>query len=87
MMTDLATPTSRITVRRVAGHIGAEISDVDLSAPLSAETIAEIRSALLAHKVVFFRAATRSGTDSTAPSRPEGSTATTPAGTPMSPPR
>jgi len=54
-MTDLATPTARITVERVAGHIGAEISGVDLSTPLDSETIAEIRSALLANKVVFFR--------------------------------
>ncbi|GAB1692599.1 TauD/TfdA dioxygenase family protein [Krasilnikovia sp. M28-CT-15] len=58
-MTDLATPpattTSRITVERIAGNIGAEISRVDLSAPLDAETVAEIRAALLTHKVIFFR--------------------------------
>jgi taurine dioxygenase len=47
--------TSQLTVRRVAGHIGAEISGVDLAQPLDAETVAAIRSALLAHKVVFFR--------------------------------
>ncbi|MCW2504548.1 MAG: Taurine dioxygenase [Actinomycetia bacterium] len=54
-MTDLAPPPTRIAVARVAGHIGAELSGVDLSAPLNTETVAEIRSALLAHKVVFFR--------------------------------
>ncbi|MFR9753859.1 TauD/TfdA dioxygenase family protein [Nocardia sp. 004] len=45
----------RISVTRVAGHIGADIEGVDLSAPLDRETIAEIRDALLSHKVVFFR--------------------------------
>lgn len=44
----------RISVTRVAGHIGADIDGVDLSIPLDAETIAEIRDALLLHKVVFF---------------------------------
>lgn len=44
-----------LTVTRVGGRIGAEIGGVDLAAPLSDETVAEIRQALLAHKVVFFR--------------------------------
>ncbi len=35
--------------------IGAEISGVDLAAPLPDETIAEISDALLAWKVIFFR--------------------------------
>lgn len=46
---------SELSVRRVAGNIGAEISDVRLSADLPEETIAQIRAAVLAHKVVFFR--------------------------------
>jgi alpha-ketoglutarate-dependent taurine dioxygenase len=46
---------STIAVQRVAGHLGAEIEGVDLSAPLSDETIEFIRSALLEHKVIFFR--------------------------------
>jgi alkyl sulfatase len=46
---------STITIDRVAGHIGAEISGVDLSGPLDADTVAAIRAALLTHKVVFFR--------------------------------
>lgn len=45
----------RIDVRPVAGHIGAEIHGVDLSSPLDDETVAQIRSALLRWKVVFFR--------------------------------
>ncbi|GGJ94508.1 hypothetical protein GCM10010123_25460 [Pilimelia anulata] len=44
-----------LRVERVAGHIGAEISGVDLNRPLSDEDVAGIRAALLAHKVVFFR--------------------------------
>jgi alpha-ketoglutarate-dependent taurine dioxygenase len=44
-----------IDVRPVAGHIGAELHGVDLSRPLDAATVAEIRAALLRWKVVFFR--------------------------------
>jgi taurine dioxygenase len=46
---------TRIDVRRIAGRIGAEIEGVDLAKPLDGDTMAEIRSALLRHKVVFFR--------------------------------
>jgi len=46
---------SPITVRKVAGHIGAEISGVNVSGDLPEETIAAIRKALLDHRVVFFR--------------------------------
>ena len=34
-------------------HIGAEIEDVDLTQPLLAGTVSEIRQALLKWKVVF----------------------------------
>ncbi len=44
-----------IGVRPIAGAIGAEISGVDLSAPLDHDTIAEIRRAWLDHLVIFFR--------------------------------
>lgn len=44
-----------LSIDRVAGHIGAEITGVDLSTPLDDDTVAAIRAALLAHKVVFFR--------------------------------
>jgi taurine dioxygenase len=46
---------SDLTVERIAGHIGAEISGVDLSTPLDEGTVAGIRAALLANKVIFFR--------------------------------
>ncbi len=39
----------------LSGHIGAEISGIDLSEDLSDERIAEIRNLLLEHLVVFFR--------------------------------
>lgn len=44
-----------LTVRRVAGALGAEISGVDLAKPLADETIAAIRAALVQHQVIFFR--------------------------------
>ncbi|GAA3353131.1 hypothetical protein GCM10017744_005060 [Streptomyces antimycoticus] len=44
-----------LTVRPVAGHIGADISGVDLSRPLSTEETRQIRATLLRWKVVFFR--------------------------------
>ncbi|MFB7394603.1 TauD/TfdA dioxygenase family protein [Streptomyces sp. NPDC056191] len=47
--------TESVTVQKVGGRLGAVISGVRLGGDLPAETVAEIRSALLAHKVVFFR--------------------------------
>jgi alpha-ketoglutarate-dependent taurine dioxygenase len=49
-----AAPT-RIKVEPVTPVIGAEISGVDLSQPLDAETFAEIRQAIQKWKVIFFR--------------------------------
>jgi taurine dioxygenase len=43
------------TVTPVAGALGAEISGLDLSAPLSDETILAVRRAWLDHLVIFFR--------------------------------
>ena len=43
------------SIAPVAGALGAEIGDVDLSQELDDETIAEIRRTLLAFKVIFFR--------------------------------
>ncbi|GAA1910670.1 TauD/TfdA family dioxygenase [Nocardioides lentus] len=43
------------SVTRLGGRIGARIDGVRLSGDLDAGTVAEIREALLAHKVVFFR--------------------------------
>jgi alpha-ketoglutarate-dependent sulfate ester dioxygenase len=48
------TPTE-LTVRKVAGRIGAQIDGVRLSGDLPGPVVAAIRQALLAHKVVFFR--------------------------------
>ena len=44
-----------LTIRRVAGALGAEITGVDLSQDLSDETIAAIRRAFVQHQVIFFR--------------------------------
>jgi alpha-ketoglutarate-dependent taurine dioxygenase len=45
----------RITVEPIAAACGAEIGGVDIGAGVDDETAAEIRRALLAHLVVFFR--------------------------------
>lgn len=47
--------SASLTIRRVAGALGAEIGGVDLSRPLPDETIAAIRQALIEHQVIFFR--------------------------------
>jgi alpha-ketoglutarate-dependent taurine dioxygenase len=44
-----------IQVKRLQPHIGAEVYGVDLRQPLSLEQRDEIRAAVLAFKVVFFR--------------------------------
>src|SRR6188768_1939727 len=50
-------PAARETVRvrKVGGRIGAVIERVRLGGDLDEATVAQIRAALLAHKVVFFR--------------------------------
>lgn len=45
-------------IRQIAGALGAELLDIDLSKPLSASRIAAIRQALLDHCVIFFRGQT-----------------------------
>ncbi len=45
----------RIRVEPIAGALGAEVLDVDLSKPQDAETQKEIHDAWLAHQVIFFR--------------------------------
>ncbi|MDH6122348.1 alpha-ketoglutarate-dependent taurine dioxygenase [Kitasatospora sp. GAS204A] len=47
--------TPALSVRQVAGHIGADIDGVDLSRPLSTDAVQQIKEALHRHKVVFFR--------------------------------
>src|SRR5438477_11749018 len=46
---------SQIEVRPIAGSIGAEIHNVDVSADLDEAAIGDIRQALLDHCVIFFR--------------------------------
>jgi taurine dioxygenase len=46
---------SQIEVRPIAGSIGAEIHNVDVSQDLDDRTIGDIRQALLDHCVIFFR--------------------------------
>jgi taurine dioxygenase len=49
------TPYRHIKVEPITGHIGAEISGVDMSGPIAPETFAEIKRAWLENLVVFFR--------------------------------
>ncbi|MDP4504088.1 TauD/TfdA dioxygenase family protein [Nonomuraea turcica] len=46
---------SSLSITPVAGRIGAEITGVRLGGDLPADVVAEIRLALLQHKVIFFR--------------------------------
>ncbi len=46
---------SQIEVRPIAGTIGAEIHNVDVSQDLDERTVGDIRKALLDHCVIFFR--------------------------------
>lgn len=43
-----------LDIQPLSAKIGAEIRGVDLHSPLDAETVAAIRAALLAHRVIFF---------------------------------
>ncbi len=44
-----------ISITRIAGALGAEIGNIDLSKDLDDSTVAEVRKAWLEHKVIFFR--------------------------------
>lgn len=44
-----------LRVRRIAGHIGAEIQGLKLDAGIPDAQLAQVHAALLAHKVLFFR--------------------------------
>jgi len=48
-------PYEAITIERVTGALGAEISGVDLSRPLTDDVFAEIYQAFVEHQVIFFR--------------------------------
>lgn len=56
-------PYEAISVNPISGNIGAEISGVDLSQPLSDAVVSEIRQAWLDHLVIFFRNQTLSPRD------------------------
>lgn len=47
--------TETITTHPIAGALGAEVSGVDLAAPLSNSKTEAVRQALWDHKVIFFR--------------------------------
>jgi alpha-ketoglutarate-dependent sulfate ester dioxygenase len=44
-----------IDVRKIAGHIGAEVTGIQASPTLPADQVAVVRNALLEHKVVYLR--------------------------------
>lgn len=54
-MTDTIASQTRAVVTRLAGNIGAQISGIDTGAGVTDEEVAQIRRALLDHKVVFLR--------------------------------
>ena len=54
-MTDTITSQAHVVVTKLAGHIGAQISGIDTGGALSDEAVAQVRQALLEHKVVFLR--------------------------------
>ena len=54
-MTSTADAGVKIAIEPLAGRIGAEIRGVDAAADLTDETVAQIRTALVAHRVVFLR--------------------------------
>lgn len=55
MSLDTPARTDAVTVHQVGGNIGAEIRGVRLGGDLEPAVVAEIRRALLAHRVVFLR--------------------------------
>ena len=50
----MSTTEPGIDIRRIAGHIGAEVTGVRLAADLPGDVFSTIRHALLEHKVIFF---------------------------------
>ncbi|MEU6701142.1 TauD/TfdA family dioxygenase [Pseudonocardia sp. NPDC046786] len=55
MSVEGGTHTQAPVVRRVAGHIGADVAGVDLAAPLGDQAVRTLTEALHRHKVLFFR--------------------------------
>jgi taurine dioxygenase len=54
-MTDTITSQTHVVVTKLAGNIGAQISGIDTGGAPSDEAVAQVRQALLEHKVVFLR--------------------------------
>ncbi len=50
-----STSTETLTITKVSPHIGAEISNIDLTRPLSDSQIQQLRQAFIDHQVIFFR--------------------------------
>jgi taurine dioxygenase len=46
---------SNLTIRRIAGALGAEVTGIDLRDPIDAALMAQIRAVWLEHLVIFFR--------------------------------
>ncbi|WP_035806270.1 TauD/TfdA dioxygenase family protein [Kitasatospora mediocidica] len=44
-----------LEIHKIGGRIGAEVIGLDLAGPLAPETVAELNTALVAHKALFFR--------------------------------
>jgi alpha-ketoglutarate-dependent taurine dioxygenase len=51
----MSTSAPAIDIRRIAGHIGAEVTGVRITADLPGDVFSSIRHALGEHKVIFFR--------------------------------
>lgn len=54
-LSSAATHPDGVTIDRITGHVGAMIGGVDLRRPLSPETVAALRQALLDYGVIFLR--------------------------------
>jgi alpha-ketoglutarate-dependent taurine dioxygenase len=54
-VTDTITSQTQVFVTKLAGNIGAQIGGIDTGDALSDDVVAQIRQALLDHKVVFLR--------------------------------
>ncbi|GAA0936794.1 TauD/TfdA dioxygenase family protein [Pseudonocardia zijingensis] len=51
----IAPEQTGLTVRPVAGHIGADVTGIDLAGPLDTTTVEQLTAALHRYKVIFFR--------------------------------
>ncbi|HZP77584.1 MAG TPA: TauD/TfdA family dioxygenase [Pseudolabrys sp.] len=51
----LVTERAGVTVRKIGAHIGAEVSGVDLTRPLSDEQFKAVEAALVEHELIIFK--------------------------------